>query len=324
MNQLKDAVSQVKKWKSQDNKIVLVTGVFDLIHIEHIRFLKKAKLAGDKLLVGLETDSRVKHIKGPYRPINNQTVRLEQINALKPVDLAFLLPQKFNTKAAWEKLITDLKPDIYAVSSHTSFLKSKQFLVEKHGVKLKIAHQHNPSLSTSMLIAQIINPHIAGLADPITKISKSRRATKKPPLFSTNTITGHGRGKLLGYPTLNLQKPKNFPYQHGIYAGHIWLLKNMNSKSRRRRVPDLPAETSAKAGRTKYLAAFHFGPIPTFNQTQESLEAFLIDRSENISNKRVKFQLVHYLRPIKSFSTKKDLTTQIAIDVNLTQTLLDH
>jgi rfaE bifunctional protein nucleotidyltransferase chain/domain len=155
MNQLKDAISQIKKWQSLGNKIVLVTGVFDLLHIEHIRFLKKAKASGDKLIVGLETDMRVKHIKGPNRPINNQAVRLEQVSALKSVDLVFLLPEKFDTPSAWENLINSLRPHIYAVSSHTSYLNNKKAIVEKFHCQLKIVHSHNPNISTSKLISQL-------------------------------------------------------------------------------------------------------------------------------------------------------------------------
>lgn len=149
------ALPTIHEWQSQGFTTVLVTGVFDILHIEHIRFLTKAKKAGDKLIVGIETDDRVKQIKGEHRPANNQNIRLEQLLALKPVDLAFILPDKFDTQADWERLIEEIKPAIYAVSSHTSYLENKKATAEKYGAKLKIVHEFNPNISTTHLFEKI-------------------------------------------------------------------------------------------------------------------------------------------------------------------------
>src|SRR3990172_12032671 len=59
-------------WRSLGKKIVLVTGVFDLLHDEHRNFLKVAKKAGDFLIVGLESDTRVRALKGVGRPVHDQ------------------------------------------------------------------------------------------------------------------------------------------------------------------------------------------------------------------------------------------------------------
>ena len=151
-----DHLKQIDKWKQQGETIVLATGIFDLLHIEHLRFLTRAKAAGDKLIVGIETDVRVKQIKGENRPINNQQVRLEQLNSLKSVDLAFILPDKFHTQADWEKLVQDIKPDIYAVSSHTSYLANKKRVAEKCGCQFRVVHQHNPQYSTSKILHPLL------------------------------------------------------------------------------------------------------------------------------------------------------------------------
>ena len=147
---------QIKKWQKLDQTTVLVTGVFDILHIEHLRFLKKAKQAGDKLIVGIETDRRVKAIKGEHRPVNTQEVRLEQLNHLEAVDLAFLLPEQFNSQEAWEDLIKQIKPNIYAVSSHTSYLDNKKKITEKFAAELHIVHQFNPHYSSTKLFQQLI------------------------------------------------------------------------------------------------------------------------------------------------------------------------
>ena len=151
----KELLQQLEKWKKKF-KIVLVTGVFDIIHIEHIRFLSKAKKVETKLIVGIETDKRVKKIKGGHRPINNQIIRLEQLTSLKAVDHAFLLPQDFSHQQDWESFIQVLKPDIYAVSSHTSYLDNKKKTVEKFGCNFSIVHQYNPEYSSSKLHRRLL------------------------------------------------------------------------------------------------------------------------------------------------------------------------
>lgn len=135
---------------------VFVTGIFDLIHIEHIRFLKKAKAVGDKLIVGIESDERVKRLKGNSRPVMNEHDRKEMIEALSLVDNVFILPKKFDTAEEYEKALCDAHADIYAVSGGSPYLENKRKLCEKVGVKLVVVHEHNPEYSTSTIIKKIL------------------------------------------------------------------------------------------------------------------------------------------------------------------------
>lgn len=144
--------SHLHHWRQNHQTIVLATGVFDLLHPEHQNFLARAKAAGDRLIVGLETDARVKTLKGSHRPNQSQNLRLHKVKALPHVDFAFLLPKKFDTPADWLGLLHRLKPNIYAVSSHTTHLQTKRVLCAQAGVKLKIVHRHNPTVSTTILL----------------------------------------------------------------------------------------------------------------------------------------------------------------------------
>lgn len=65
---------------------IWVNGCFDVLHVGHIRMLKEAKKRGDYLKVGIDSDQRVKELKGVSRPINNQSDRREMLMSLKPVD----------------------------------------------------------------------------------------------------------------------------------------------------------------------------------------------------------------------------------------------
>jgi len=65
---------------------VIVNGTFDILHRGHIEMLEYAKSLGNHLVVCIDTDTRVKELKGPTRPINNQFDRSFMLNALKCVD----------------------------------------------------------------------------------------------------------------------------------------------------------------------------------------------------------------------------------------------
>lgn len=67
-------------------KKVIVNGTFDIIHVGHIELFKYAKSLGDKLIVAIDTDERVKRLKGESRPINNVHERKLLLENLKPVD----------------------------------------------------------------------------------------------------------------------------------------------------------------------------------------------------------------------------------------------
>ena len=83
LNELKNIVEELKK---QNKKIVTTNGVFDIIHIGHIRYLKEAKKLGDILIIGINSDASVKRIKDSKRPLNTENDRAEVLAALECVD----------------------------------------------------------------------------------------------------------------------------------------------------------------------------------------------------------------------------------------------
>jgi rfaE bifunctional protein nucleotidyltransferase chain/domain len=72
--------------KNKDKRIVFTNGCFDIIHKGHVTYLNEAKKLGDLLVIGLNSDASVKRLKGPERPINNETDRQYVMSQLKPVD----------------------------------------------------------------------------------------------------------------------------------------------------------------------------------------------------------------------------------------------
>ena len=104
----KEIISTVEKLKKENKKIVFTNGCFDILHIGHVRYLKKSASFGDILIVGLNSDSSVKKLKGESRPINNEQDRAELLSELNFVDYVVI----FNEDTP-EKLLDEIKPDIY-------------------------------------------------------------------------------------------------------------------------------------------------------------------------------------------------------------------
>ena len=103
-----DALTEELDWhRKQKQSIVFTNGCFDVMHRGHIEFLKFCKSQGDIVVVGLNSDSSVKVIKGPDRPINNQYDRAAVLAALETVDYITLFdePDPLN-------LIKKLKPNV--------------------------------------------------------------------------------------------------------------------------------------------------------------------------------------------------------------------
>jgi D-beta-D-heptose 7-phosphate kinase/D-beta-D-heptose 1-phosphate adenosyltransferase len=94
-------------------KKVIVNGTFDLLHVGHVALLEYARSCGDQLLVCIDSDSRVKQLKGASRPINTQADRIKMLGALRCVDMV----QVFDTE---EQLIEQIKlyqPDVMVKGS---------------------------------------------------------------------------------------------------------------------------------------------------------------------------------------------------------------
>jgi len=113
--------------------------------------------------------------------------------------------------------------------------------------------------------------------------------------FKSKQVTGRGRGKLLGFPTINLEIPENFNLEDGIYAVKVFIQG------------------------IQFIGALHFGPIPTFNETTKTLEVFLIDiNAESVpetENLDIEIETKELLRPVLNFKNQDELIKQISEDV---------
>ena len=104
----KNIAEVIQNLKNQNKKIVFTNGCFDILHVGHTRYLKESAKFGDILIVGLNSDSSVKRLKGEARPINNEFDRAEILTELNFVDYVIVFEE--NTP---ENLLDAIKPDIY-------------------------------------------------------------------------------------------------------------------------------------------------------------------------------------------------------------------
>lgn len=90
---LEEAGSKFTAAFRKKHRIVFTNGCFDLLHRGHVYYLSRARELGDLLVVGLNSDTSVKALKGPGRPVNDQQARAEVLAALQVVDHVIIFPQ---------------------------------------------------------------------------------------------------------------------------------------------------------------------------------------------------------------------------------------
>ena len=96
----------IKKIKKNKKKIVLCHGVFDLVHIGHVKHFTVAKSLGDVLIVSITKDEFIN--KGPGRPVFNHNIRAEYLSGLSIIDYVII-----NNSPTSVSLIKGVKPNIY-------------------------------------------------------------------------------------------------------------------------------------------------------------------------------------------------------------------
>lgn len=142
----------VREAKSQLKRVVFVSGVFDLLHEEHKHFLEKARQQGSYLIVAVESDQRVREMKGPDRPIQSQKERVEAIWDTGFADAVAVLPEAFSRTEHHVALMKLLAPQFLAVSENSPHQEGKRAIMELVGGQLVVVHEHNPAVSTTKII----------------------------------------------------------------------------------------------------------------------------------------------------------------------------
>lgn len=114
---LDELSTTVSHLKGIDLRIVLTSGSFDLVHLGHVKYLARAKSLGDVLVVGVDSDERIRERKGADRPLVPERERLELLAHQRPVDVLYL---KQPTDPRWA-LIKAVEPDVLVLTADHSY-----------------------------------------------------------------------------------------------------------------------------------------------------------------------------------------------------------
>lgn len=133
----------------ENNKVVFINGCFDILHKGHIEMFKYAKSLGNKLVVAIDSDSRVKELKGSSRPINKQSDRMYMLSSIKYVDEV----KVFYTENELEQIVQRVSPDIMIVGSD---YENKKVVGSQYAKELKFFNRIE-GYATTNIIKSIAN-----------------------------------------------------------------------------------------------------------------------------------------------------------------------
>ena len=172
---LDEMAERVAALRAEGARIVLTSGSFDLIHLGHVKYLAKAKEFGDILVVGVDSDAKIRRRKNRDRPMVPQEERLELLAHQRPVDLVYL---KDDDDPRWA-LIKAVEPDVLVVSEDHAYTPDDAQALGAHCGRIEVL-ERQASVTTTERIRQMymhmgeqLGPALAevlpGLIDSILK-----------------------------------------------------------------------------------------------------------------------------------------------------------
>ena len=149
---LEKLVTRLGEERKSGQKVVFTNGCFDILHVGHVRYLAAARSAGDLLVIGLNSDTSVRSIKGPKRPIVAQDQRAEVLASLGCVDYVVMFDEPDPLQ-----LIRALKPDVLVKGEDWAEenIVGAEFVKANGGQVLRV--QFVEETSTSGIIQRIVD-----------------------------------------------------------------------------------------------------------------------------------------------------------------------
>ncbi|MFA5132186.1 MAG: adenylyltransferase/cytidyltransferase family protein [Candidatus Paceibacterota bacterium] len=155
-------IKAVNTAKNEGRKVVLTLGSWDMLHVGHMRYIEEAKKLGDLLVVGVDSDAKIKERKGKDRPIVKQKERVEMLSHLQHIDLLFILSGEDTSISVTEKI----KPSILVLSK-TSQNKDNELRLKKSCGSIVVL----PAQAETSTTAKIRKLHIDGMKRLYSSIS---------------------------------------------------------------------------------------------------------------------------------------------------------
>ena len=147
---LEEMTRTVTHLKGLGYAVVLTSGSFDLIHLGHVKYLEAAKQKGDVLVVGVDSDEKIRRRKGDDRPMVPEMERLELLAFQRPVDLIY---KKQDDEARWA-LIKAVAPDVLVLTEDHSYGAEDLAALEEIVGRIEVLPRQS-SVTTSERIRQM-------------------------------------------------------------------------------------------------------------------------------------------------------------------------
>lgn len=164
---LKCSVEELRK---QSKKIVLTSGTFDMLHVGHERYLSLARQFGDALIVGVDSDAKVKKRKGPSRPIVEGSERVEMLSYLECVDVLFV---KQVDDPQWD-LIKMVQPNILIISTRSEYSEHELEVLSQYCGSVQVL-ESQAETSTTARIRNLLVSQVAPLQLEIDQLESKIR-----------------------------------------------------------------------------------------------------------------------------------------------------
>ena len=145
-----ELVEQRRRWKLAGRTVVFTNGCYDLLHPGHIRLLERCRSMGDVLILALNSDAGVRRMKGPSRPLLDESERTELVLALQAVDAVTLFDEETP-----RELIAEILPDVLVKGADWSHFIAGREEVEAAGGKV-VAAPLEPGYSTTNIVNTIL------------------------------------------------------------------------------------------------------------------------------------------------------------------------
>ncbi len=145
----------IREAKQAGKRVVLANGCFDTLHVGHIRYLEGARREGDILVVAVNSDSSLRHLKGTGRPILNEQARAQLVAAIRAVDFVLVF-----SEPNVEKLLEDFLPDVHAKGTdYTAETVPERAVADRLGIRVAIVGDPKGHSTRNLLALVRKAPH---------------------------------------------------------------------------------------------------------------------------------------------------------------------
>ncbi len=146
----------IEEHRQSGKKIVFANGVFDLLHVGHVRYLQAARAEGDLLVVGINSDASTRKLKGEGRPILTERARAALVAALKSVNYVVIFDEP-----DVKQLLREFQPDVHAKGTdYTPDTVPERDMAALLGIRVAIVGDPKDH-STRDLLARLRQPNDA-------------------------------------------------------------------------------------------------------------------------------------------------------------------